>query len=316
VHAGHRAEAGRPGPGRADHGTRDHDARRRPHQGRVAGRLQPEDVDAGQHRRCVPPGAARVAEHDGLRRAVPVPGMEGRREHVVRAQPGNQGRCLAGVEKPGGDAELVLQVDGGRERLDVPGAGEEEEVAVAVQVDLLPGALAERGEGRQPAGAQLDVERVGELRPDAARRPGRRAAAELAALEEQDVDSCLGEVERRAGTHDATTDDDDVGAGRQPMRTHAAHGACCRRPKGRWLSLPGLARAEAGAFGRVGHRRVAPFPVPSPRLIARCPRDCRRILESSRRRCSLTRQPVVVRDSWRLSGCPPSGGLVVLLTRA
>ncbi|GIE76802.1 hypothetical protein Aph02nite_27520 [Actinoplanes philippinensis] len=80
-----------------------------------------------------------------------------------------------------------------------------------MQVDLLPRALAEPPESGQAAGAQLDVDPVGELCPDTARGPAGGAGAELAAVQEHDVAYArLGQMEGDADADRAAADDHDL----------------------------------------------------------------------------------------------------------
>ena len=67
------------------------------------------------------------------------------------------------------------------------GPVEQEQVADLVQVDLLAELLPEPLEGLEAAPAELDVDRVGELRPDAAGRLAGGPGAELALLDQDDV---------------------------------------------------------------------------------------------------------------------------------
>ena len=82
-----------------------------------------------------------------------------------------------------------------------------------MEVDLGAGTLAEPREGLDAAEPDRDVERIRELRAEAACGPARRTAGELVALEEADVDSGLGEVEGDARADDTASDDDDVRGG-------------------------------------------------------------------------------------------------------
>src|SRR4029453_3259945 len=114
--------------------------------------------------------------------------------------------------RPGG---LGLQGQARLEGRDVLGPVEEEEVADLVEVDLGSRPLAEAGESLDAAQPDGDVERVRELGPEPPCRAAGRAACELPALEEADVDSPLREVERDACPDDAASDDHDVGCGRE-----------------------------------------------------------------------------------------------------
>ena len=153
----------------------------------------------------------RVALHDGLRARVPVERAVGRREDAVEPRERTQLRDLGEIDEPARNSELVLERDARLEARHVLLPVEQEEVAHLVEVDLGAGSLAEARERLDAAQADRDVERVGELRADPTRGPARRAARELAALDEADVDSRLGEVERGARPDHATSDDHDLG---------------------------------------------------------------------------------------------------------
>ena len=129
---------------------------------------------------------------------------------------GESSAASSGSMSRDGHAEGVLQRDRGLEGDHVLGSAQREQVARAVQVDLLPGPAEEVRE--QPEGAlpEPDVELVGELRADATGGLRRRAGTERPAVEQQHVgDAGLGEVEGRADAHDAPTDDDDARGGGQ-----------------------------------------------------------------------------------------------------
>ena len=79
--------------------------------GFTVGDVDAGDVDAGEQGGAVPAGARRVAEHDGLRRAVAVVGGVGRGEQPFGLDQRGQRLGLGDVDHPGGDAELVLQRD-------------------------------------------------------------------------------------------------------------------------------------------------------------------------------------------------------------
>ena len=133
---------------------------------------------------------------------------------------GDSSPHLVEIDEPARHAELVLQRDARLEARDVLLAVEQEQVADLVEVDLRARALAEARERLDAAQADRDVERVGELRAEAARGAARRSARELVALEEADVDARLGEMERDARADHAASDDDDVG-GRGQRRSPA-----------------------------------------------------------------------------------------------
>ena len=87
----------------------------------------------------------------------------------------------------------------------------QKEVTHLTQVDVgagPPGEVLERG---QAARTQRDVDRVGELRPHSPGRLGGGSTREVPSLEQQHIgDACLSEMERGAGAHHATADDDDL----------------------------------------------------------------------------------------------------------
>ena len=105
-----------------------------------------------------------------------------------------------------------------------------------------PGRRADVAEQGEAALAEGDVDGVGEACAHAARGLRRRPGAEGVALDEQDVDAGLGEVERDRAADDAAADDDDLGARpgagtARHRRNEASDGrsatsicAFCRRP--------------------------------------------------------------------------------------
>src|SRR4029450_2854343 len=101
------------------------------------------------------------------------------------------------------------------EGLHVIRAIEQEEIADLVEVDLGAGTFSEALERLESAQADRDVERIGELRANAACSTAGRPARELVALEEADVGAGLREVERDARPDHAAPDDDDVGRARR-----------------------------------------------------------------------------------------------------
>ena len=181
----------------------------------AAGDVDPVERAAGDDRRSVRPGGGRVSLRDRLRARVAVERREGRGEHAVEPCERAQRRRLVERDEPARHAELVLQGDTRFERRDVLAPVEEKEVADLVEVDLGPRTLAEAGERLDAPQPDRDVERVRELGSESACRPAGRAARELPALEEADVDSGLGEVERDARPDDAASDDHDVGCVRK-----------------------------------------------------------------------------------------------------
>jgi hypothetical protein len=97
------------------------------------------------------------------------------------------------------------------EGLDVLPTVEQEEVADPFQVDLRPRPCREAGEGIQAPQPERDVQRIRELRPDAAGGSARGARRELGLLEQNDADARLGEMERGTRADHASPDDDGVG---------------------------------------------------------------------------------------------------------
>src|SRR5438034_1155740 len=85
-------------------------------------------------------------------------------------------------------------------------------MASPAEVDLVAGAAAEGGERLQAAGAEQDVEGVGELRPHPAGGLAGGAGGQLVALDQHHLaDAGLGQVEGDAGAHHAAADHDHVG---------------------------------------------------------------------------------------------------------
>jgi hypothetical protein len=187
---------------------------------------------------------------------------------------------------------------------DHPAAGlVQVDVAVELVVELLPqlvGLQAEPGVGEQPVavGAGTGAAQLvdGELQVEAAGVGAGRLAVELAAVEQDHLDTGAGEVEGERGTGDAAADDGDVGLGGQRGaqrvqrrdRTQGAGGRCAHRgpssratatsapsaPSTAWSATksPGSATspsaiAEIGT-GRTGIRAVAKSTVPTGRSCA------------------------------------------------
>ena len=104
-----------------------------------------------------------------------------------------------------------------------------------MEVDLAAGSIVEPLERLDAPEADGDVERVRELRPDAARGAARRAGRERVALEQAYVDSGLREVEGDARAGRASADHDDLGS--LHRRAHPiATTAAAKRPRFRALS--------------------------------------------------------------------------------
>jgi hypothetical protein len=134
-----------------------------------------EGVDAGDRGVRGEPDArpgrgVGVPPDDQTGAGVPVGrGVGGGHEAVgadVRTQPAGRVR----TDHAAGDAQAVLEPDTGLELLGLPVAGEQEQIADAVEADVGAGAVPEVLEGPQAAAAQFDVERVGELGPYSADR--------------------------------------------------------------------------------------------------------------------------------------------------
>lgn len=141
-------------------------------------------------------------------------GVRGRHE-AVGGEVGTQPLGVIGADHAARHVQAVLEPDTGREVIRLLFAVEQEEVADRVEPDVGTGPVWELLEGTQTAAAQLDVERIGELGAYAADRLARTAAAEVAALDDDDVrHPGLGEVKRDARTHHTATDDHNIGRGR------------------------------------------------------------------------------------------------------
>jgi hypothetical protein len=134
-------------------------------------------------------------------------------EHAV--EPGDRAQLgdLGQLDEPAGHAELVLQRNALPERGHVFFPVEQKEVPDLVEVDLRARTHAEASEGFDAAQADGDVERIRELRTEAACGAARRAAGELVSLHEADVHARLGEMEGGARADHAAPDDDDLGGG-------------------------------------------------------------------------------------------------------
>ncbi len=161
-------------------------------------------------------GGARVPLDDEGGPGVAVGGGVGGGEEAVGADVGAEGPGLFGTDHAAGDAELVLAAHAVLELRHLPRVGQQEEIADGVEADAGAGAARELREGAQTPLPQLDVERIGELRPHPADRLARTAAAECAALDDDDVTYAgLGEMEGDARPHHPAADDHDLGGGRE-----------------------------------------------------------------------------------------------------
>ena len=139
---------------------------------------------------------------------VAVAGRERRREHVVTVEQRAQLTRLRDRQDPGVEAALVLERHALLELRDVGLAREDEQVPDLLELDLPTRAPAEVAKCGEAALGDLDVEHVRELRSDTAGGLGRRAAAELGALDQHDVDAGLGEVKGGARADHPAADDD------------------------------------------------------------------------------------------------------------
>src|SRR5207253_10040310 len=103
---------------------------------------------------------------------------------------------------------------------------EQEEIAVAAEVDLVHRLeLGERAE-RDP-----DVQLVGELRPDPARRGARRPGRQRVALEHDDaLDAEPAQVPRDAGAHRSAAHDDDLSSLHGAILAVTPEGRCGTGP--------------------------------------------------------------------------------------
>ena len=75
--------------------------------------------------------------------------------------------------------------------------GQHEQIPDLLEVDLPAGPAVEVPERVEAPPRKLDVQHIRELCPDAPGRSAGRAAAKLCPLDQGDVDSGLGEMERR-----------------------------------------------------------------------------------------------------------------------
>ena len=130
---------------------------------------------------------ARVALHGRLRRGVAVDGAERGGKETVRPNPGDDLRRLVRRQQRGRNAEPLLELDRMLERRQVPGVAEQEQVPPLLEVDLSPGRI---GEALVPADAlepDPDVQLIGELGPNSARRLARRAGTQGLPLDQEGV---------------------------------------------------------------------------------------------------------------------------------
>ena len=214
--AGRPRELGRPDTRRTDDGARlDRSPVRHDADDAFAVRLDARRGAAGDDRCAVSASARRVSLRDRLGAGVAVESAEGRREHAVETCERGEPARLLGIDHATGDAELVLERDALLEDRHVLGSVEEEQVADLPEVDLAARTsceLCERLDSTQPDG---DVQRVGELRSDPARRTTGRPGRQRVAFEQGDVDARFREVEGDARPDGAASDDDDVRLARE-----------------------------------------------------------------------------------------------------
>ena len=179
------------------------------------------DLDPRQERGAQAPGRRGVALDHTVGRADAVPGVERRRQEVVGAQHRGQAGRLGRGQQAGGHAHRVLQGHRGFEGGQVLGRGQAEQVPDLVQVDGPARPLGEALEGLQAPGPEGDVDGVGELGPDPARRLRRGARPQRVPFEEEDVGHPrFGQVEGDRRAHDPATDDDHLGRSRQGRPAH------------------------------------------------------------------------------------------------
>lgn len=132
-------------------------------------------------------GGLRVSVDDQSRAAVAVGGRVRGGYEAVGADVGAQLLRFVGADHAARHAQAVLDGDVGLEGGGLLFAGEEEQVADGVELDVGAGAVREVLVGAQAAFAQFDVEGIGELGADAADRLARAAAAEVVAFDDDDV---------------------------------------------------------------------------------------------------------------------------------
>ena len=167
------------------------------------------------------PGRRGVALDHTVGRADAVPGVERRRQEVVGAQHRGQAGRLGRGQQAGGHAHRVLQSHRSFEGGQVLGRGQAEQVPDLIQVDGPARPLGEALEGLQAPGPEGDVDRVGELGPDPARRLRRGARPQRVPFEEEDVGHPrFGQVEGDGRAHDPATDDHHLSRGRQGRPAH------------------------------------------------------------------------------------------------
>ena len=199
VDAGQRRDLVRPGARAADERA----AADRPLRG-VDGRHPPGfHAHAGHLTALADVDPTRVPLDDRLRGGVPVELAEGRRQQAVRLELGDDRERLLHRQLPRGNAQPVLERERLAERGDVLVPIEQEQVAVAAEVDPLhPLELGHRAE------SDPDVQLVGELRADPAGRTRGRTGRERVALEQHDVfHTQLAQVPRDARPHRAAAHD-------------------------------------------------------------------------------------------------------------
>ena len=157
-------------------------------------------------------------------------------EHVADVDGGIQRCGLGRCEHARRDAHRVLHPGGLLVGLDLGIGCEQEQIAGLSQIDLLSWPDREVLERVKTALTQRDVDRIGELGPHASSGLAGGSAAEVAALEQQDVTQPrLGEVEGDARAHRTAADDDNA---RFTGQASSGHG--CER--GAHVTGPGRSR--------------------------------------------------------------------------
>ena len=218
---------------------------------RVAGH-DPRDRDAGQD----PDGRAgevlEVGPHDRVVVDDGVVVQHGPRDRIAAAEDGQMPQGVVGRQEPAADTDPVMHLDDRAHPLDLVVVVQDPRVAESIEEDIEAEFLAHPvvlGLAREGDVGQL----LGQLhRPDPRDVAAGRAAARVAALEDDDVaDAPSGELPGEPEAADPGADDHDLGRGRQ--RTVVEQRAAVR-PASRCLVVAGDEVAETDRTERRARR--------------------------------------------------------------
>ncbi len=173
------------------------------------------DSHAGQRPHAKPPGRSHVTHDHAIGVGQTVARAEGTGDDVVGCQQRHAAAHLIAVEPLSRYAQAPLQRHVVPESGNVALVGQQKEIAVTPQADVLAGLFLEAIEHGQAEQGEPDVDFGGELVADPAGALARSAhAEEFLFLEQEHIGAAaLRQVIGRAGAHDAAADDDDLRGG-------------------------------------------------------------------------------------------------------